>query len=77
MREVVRLSHTDAIPDEADRRLIIAIESETDDLPVGEVRKLWAEAALREKDAEIARAEARWRTQFLDAGKRILHDSRP
>ena len=42
VRELVSLAHTDATANEADRRLIIAIESETDALPIGEVRKLWA-----------------------------------
>lgn len=70
-RELVSLAHTDAIANESDRRLIIAIESETDDLPIGEVRKLWAPGALQRKDPEIARAEALWKTEFLDACKRI------
>jgi hypothetical protein len=42
VRELVSLAHTDATANEADRRLIIAIESETDALPIGEVGKLWA-----------------------------------
>ena len=71
VRELVSLAHTDAIRLEADRRLIIGIESETDHLPVGEVRKLWAPEALREKDVEIAAAEARWKAKLLDACGRI------
>ncbi|SRR6266496_2010207 len=71
VRELFPLAHTDAIADEADRLLIIAIDSETDSLPVGEVRKLWAPDALQEKQPEIERAEALWKTEFLDACKRI------
>jgi hypothetical protein len=71
VRELVPLAHTDAITDEADRRLIIGIDSETDHLPIGEVRKLWAPDALQEKDAEIARAEEWWKAKFLDACRRI------
>src|SRR5216684_7057641 len=71
VRERVSLAHTDAIANEADRRLIIGIESETDHLPIGEVRKLWAPDGLQRKEPEIACAEALWKTEFLDAGKRI------
>jgi len=39
---------------------------------VGDVRKHWAAEALREKDVEIARAEARWNADLLRACKRIL-----
>jgi hypothetical protein len=48
VRELYPLAHTDAIVDEEDRTIVIAIESETDDLPIGEVRKLWAPDALSE-----------------------------
>ena len=71
VRELFPLAHTDAIADEAYRRLIIGIQSETDHLPVGEVRRLWAPEALREKDIEIASAEAWWKADFLQACKRI------
>ena len=33
-------------------RVIAGVESETDDLPLGEVRTRWAEEALEEKDRE-------------------------
>jgi hypothetical protein len=71
-RELVSIAHTDAIANEEDRILIIAIESETDDLPIGEVRKLWAPYALEAKDAEIARCEELWKAQFIEACKRIV-----
>jgi len=71
-RALVSLAHTDAVPDVADRRLIIAVESETDDLPVGEVRNLWAPSALQEKDIEIARAEGLYRDDLLHACERIV-----
>jgi hypothetical protein len=70
-RELFPLALTDAIADVEDRRLIIAIESETDDLPVGEVRKLWARYALKTKDTEIAHFEELYRPKFLEACKRI------
>ena len=74
VRQLVSLAHTDAIANEADRTLIIAIESETDSLPIGEVRKLWAPDALQAKQPEIERAEALWKQEFLDACKRIAGD---
>ena len=77
VRELCPLAHTDAIGDEEDRTLVIAIESETDSLPVGDVRKLWAPYALEAKDAEIARAEELYKAQFLEACKRIAEPSRP
>jgi hypothetical protein len=71
-RELVSLAHTDAVAELEDRKFIIAVASETDDLPVGEVRKLWAPYALREKDLEIARAEELYRADFLETCQRIV-----
>ena len=73
VRTLVFLAHTDAIADVEDRRLIIAIDSETDHLPVGEVRKLWAPSALKEKDVEISRAEEVYRSDFLETCRRIAN----
>ena len=75
VRELIPLAHTDAIADEEDRTLVIAIDSETDALPVGEVRKQWAPHALEAKDAEIARAEELYKAQFLEACKRMAEPS--
>ena len=71
-RALRSLAFTDAIANEDDRNLIIAIESETDDLPIGDVRHLWAPTALAEKDVEIRRCEALWREDVLAACRRIL-----
>src|ERR1035438_1626155 len=38
--------------------LIRAIESETDDLPIGRVREHWHPDSLREKDCEIERCRS-------------------
>ena len=72
-RELVSLAHTDAIAELEDRRFIIGIASETDHLPVREVRKLWAPYALEEKDVEIARAEERYKADFLETCRRIVN----
>ena len=77
VRELCPLAHTDAIAEEEDRTLVIAIGSETDDLPVGEVRKLSAPYALESKDGEIARAEALYKARFLEVCKRIAEASHP
>ena len=72
VRELVSLAHTDAVAELEDRRFIIGVESETDHLPVGEVRKLWAPDALKEKDVEIARADELYRADFLETCQRIV-----
>ena len=71
--ELVSLAYTDAIAEFEDRRFVMGIASETDDLPVGEVRKLWASSALKEKDVEIARAEELYRADFLETCRRIVN----
>jgi hypothetical protein len=65
-------AYTNAIVSEDDRKLIIGIESETDHLPIGEVRKLWAPSALAEKDPEIERYEAVCRERVFAVCRRIL-----
>jgi len=67
------LARTDAIASEADRRTIIGVESETDHLPIGEVRRLWAPSVLEEKDLEIARCEALYRDNVIGVCQRILN----
>ncbi len=72
VRVLASLAHTDAVADVEDRKFIIGIESETDHLPVGEVRKVWASSALKEKDVEIARAAELGRADFLETCRRIV-----
>jgi len=50
----------------------LAIDSETDDLPVGTTRERWAADALAEKDVEIARCEELYRTPALEAASRLV-----
>jgi hypothetical protein len=56
---------------QADFNLIRAIESETDDLPVGRVRQHWHPDSLREKDHELARCEGLWHEKMMLACQRI------
>lgn len=48
------------------------IDSETDALPVGEVRKEWSPDALQRKDKEIAEAEDFYRDSAIDAATEIV-----
>jgi hypothetical protein len=45
------------LKDDPDLLTFVGIDSETDTLPVGEVRRYWAAHALHRKDVEIDRAE--------------------
>jgi hypothetical protein len=47
------------------------VDSETEALPVGPVRELWSEDALREADLKIAQAEAAYR-DFVEMACRAL-----
>jgi hypothetical protein len=65
--------HADpSIASEDDFKLFIGILSETDDLPVGQVRREWHPDFLPDKDTEIARCEALWRDAVRAACERIL-----
>jgi len=72
VRALSFLAHTDAIVDVEDRRLIIAIDSQTDHLPAGDVRKLWAADSLAIKDTEIKRWEDVYKAQLVETCKRIV-----
>ncbi len=50
----------------------IGIDSETDDLPVGESRRHWAAGALAKKDVEIARCEALYRAAACEGAARLV-----
>src|ERR1700757_3671087 len=52
------------IASQEDFNFVRAVESETDDLPIGQVRQLWDTIALAKRDAEVARCESLWRDQF-------------
>ena len=66
------LHHIDVDEFDDDFVPFIGIDSETDSLPVGESRKHWAADALQKKDAEIAAAEAHWRSHALPACTRLI-----
>src|SRR4051812_7924138 len=50
----------------------VGIDSETDHLPVGDVRRHWAADALARKDIEIRKAEAFYRDHAIAGCERLL-----
>jgi hypothetical protein len=50
----------------------LGIDSETDDLPLGEDRANWAPDALAQKDLEIARCEEMYRSDAIEAASRLV-----
>jgi hypothetical protein len=52
--------------------VLAALDSETDDLPVGKQRKLWEAKALAERDAIVSRMEAEARQNVEVACRNIL-----
>ena len=57
--------------DDPDFSVLGAVDSETDDLPVGQVREHWDPAALAVKDREIADYESTVRDAVLAACRSI------
>ena len=58
--------------DDPDFRTLVALDSETDALPVGSERENWAPNALLGKDAEIREAETRWGGDVRAACARLV-----
>jgi hypothetical protein len=52
--------------------VFVAIHSETDALPIGKERSLWAKQALERFDLEIKAAEQRWRDKAFAASKELI-----
>jgi hypothetical protein len=50
----------------------VGIDSETDQLPLGEVRKHWASEALEEKDIAIQQSETLYRSQAIEAARNLV-----
>ncbi len=53
-RLLVQICRQFDLPDSDSMDTIVAIESETDDVPVGAEREKWAPEALRKKDRQCA-----------------------
>lgn len=52
---------------DSDFLFFLAVDSETDDLPVGEVRSRWNPEALKAKDAELQKFETSVRNRAIEA----------
>jgi hypothetical protein len=57
---------------DSDFETFVAIDSETDDLPVGQERANWAEYALARKDEEIRRAELLYKEVAFSACRSLV-----
>ena len=71
MNEFIAFAELDI--DEDDRMTFQSVESQTDHLPVGEVRNLWNEEALKKKDEEIKKAEIMFTGIVKDSCNFILN----
>jgi hypothetical protein len=57
-------------------KVFLAIDSETDHLPLGKERSVWQPAALLEKDDEIAKCDAFFREQAMSAAAHLLEEQK-
>lgn len=73
-RAINRLRHdTVADPLDPDFLRFVAIDSDTDDLPVEAAERAhWDPEALAAKEAEIAEAEEHWREAVLEGCQRLI-----
>jgi len=73
-RQIRRFCGGHAGLDERDPDLttFVGIDSETDDLPIGDVRQYWAPDVLAQKDLEIVHCEAIYREPALEAASHLV-----
>lgn len=71
-RFMLPLAYWTKVQNESEFLLFRAIASETDDLPVGNVRAHWAADALEREDVRIEAAEKLWREQALSAAEELV-----
>ena len=70
-RTLSKLTYWSELKNDPDLTKFVAIDSETDTLPVGEVRKYWASHALERQDVEIANAEGLYRSTAMQSAQRL------
>jgi hypothetical protein len=68
---ITQLRHNACLDDDEDASIFVAIESETDHLPLGEVQKLWDQDALEKLQPTIESWEKYARDEGLEACKRL------
>jgi hypothetical protein len=71
-RELSSLSHRLRMQDDPDFISFIAIDSETDHLPIGRFRENWALDSLLKKDEEIRDVEAFYKNSATAAAKGLI-----
>jgi hypothetical protein len=57
--------------------IFIGVDSETDNLPLGDVRRLWNVDALKQKDNDIAAAELLYRNKINQACQKLVDTLSP
>jgi hypothetical protein len=72
-RELVRYAHRLRETNDPDFIFFIAVDSETDHLPVGKWREGWAADSLEKKDKEVKEIEAFYRSDAMSAAQSILN----
>lgn len=72
-RELLQYAFKAEWEEDDDLNTIKGIESETDEFPVDEDRKLWNENALKEKDKEIEQFENFYRELVISAVKNLVN----
>jgi hypothetical protein len=55
-----------------DFTFFVGLDSETDHLPIGEVRQSWNSEALQQKDAEVREIEASYREQAFESCRSLI-----
>ena len=71
-RALSKLTYWTGLSIDPDLTVFVAIDSETDTLPVGNVRTHWAKHALEREDVDIAKAEDLYRSRALEAAHRLV-----
>ena len=71
-RKLWRLGSEIEAERDADFTFFCALDSETDHLPIGEVRERWNPDALREQDSEIMKIESFYRERALETCRRLI-----
>jgi len=71
-RQLTRLRLPSRAERFSDVLVFVGIDSETDHLPLGEVRRLWNPAALKVKDAELAAYEVKVRERAFEACRALI-----
>ena len=66
-RLITKLGHALGVERDPDIAFLLGVDSETDHLPVGEVRRHWAADALRSTDLELRECEQLFREQTFKA----------